>query len=115
MSEPTTRNPALTREEAVKLIEKMAADLALAMGHGGAQVNVGVQDQRFTKLISWVWATIGATAVVLGAWGVNSVNELNTKVGILISQRDRDAADIQELRNANYEIRERLLAVERVK
>lgn len=115
MSEPTTRNPAITREEAVKLIEKMAGELAIAMGHGGAQVNVGVQDQRFTKLISWVWASIGMASVALGAWGVNSVNELNTKVGVLISQRDRDASDIAELRSANQEIRERLLAVERAR
>ena len=107
MSEPNTRNPAITREEALQLIQKMAKDMADAMGHGGAQVNVGVTDRRFTKLISWVWVSIGAAAVATGAWGVTSINELNVKVGVLISQRDQDMNNMNDLRERVKELERR--------
>lgn len=92
-----TGKAAMTREEAERLIAK-AEDLAKSMPRG-ANVNVGVQDQRFTKLISWVWVSLGAAAIATGAWGVNSIQELNIKVGVLISQRDRDSEDLKDLRD----------------
>ncbi len=94
-----TGKAAMSREEAKELIDAAINEIYKTLPKGGANVSVGVQDQRFTKLISWVWVTLGALAVATGAWGVNSIQELNTKVGILISQRDRDSEDLKDLRD----------------
>lgn len=93
-----TGKSVLTKEQVEELIAKAAADFARAVPKG-AQVEIGVQDQRFTKLISWVWVTLGAIAVLAGTWGVNSLNDLTLKVGVLINQRERDAEENRELRS----------------
>ena len=94
-----TGKSAMTREEAKELIDAAINSIYKTLPKGGANVSFGVQDQRFTKLISWVWVTLGAAAVATGAWGVNSIQELNVKVGVLISQRDRDSEDVKDLRD----------------
>ncbi len=115
MSEPITGKAAMTREEAKQLIADAVSDLSKAMGKGGASVQVGVQDQRFTKLIAWVWVSIGSIALLVSAWGVNSVQELNIKVGVLISQRERDADEVKDLRDELKEIRGHIRTLEQRK
>lgn len=97
MSEPITRSPAISRKEAEELIAKMARDLAAAVGHGGANVQVGVQDQRLTKIMSWLWLSIGGlgvSAIVFTASTMLSLKEsvidLNGKIGVVIAQREAD-------------------------
>ena len=97
MSEPSTRSPAISRKEAEELIAKMARDLAAAMGHGGANVNVGVQDQRFSKLKDWFNMALGTTALGVIAFAAlqffqmkESIIDLNGKISVVIAQRELD-------------------------
>lgn len=99
-----TSKSAMTREEAKELIESAINSVYRSLPKGGANVNVGVQDQRFTKLINWVWASIGLLAVsgviylgtaITGA--KESIVELNGKITVLIAQRDADVNRVSEL------------------
>lgn len=97
MPDPTTKNPVMSRKEAEELITKMARDLADAMGHGGANVQVGVQDQRFTKLKDWFNMALGLTALSVISFAAlqffqmkESIIDLNGKISVVIAQREVD-------------------------
>lgn len=94
-----TGKSAMTRDEAKQLIDSAINGIYKTLPKGGANVQLGIQDQRFTKVIQWLWISIGAAAIAVCSWGVNSVQELNIKVGVLISQRDRDSEDLKDLRD----------------
>jgi len=116
VTDPTTKSPAITRKEAEELIAKMARDLASAMGHGGANVNVGVQDQRLTRLMAWLWLTLGGlgvSAIVFAASTMLSLKEsvidLNGKISVVIAQRE---ADVRRLDGRLDDFSERLRRAE---
>ena len=95
--EPITKSPAISRKEAEELIAKMARDLASAMGHGGANVQVGVQDQRFTKLKDWFNMSLGTVALGVTTFAAvqffqmkESIIDLNGKISVVIAQREVD-------------------------
>jgi len=119
MSDPTTKSPAISRREAEELIAKMARDLASAMGHGGANVNVGVQDQRLSKILSWAWITIGGvgvSAIMFVASTMLSLKEsvvdLNGKISVVIAQRD---SDVQNTKRELDDIKLRVHDIEQSK
>jgi hypothetical protein len=89
----------MSRKEAEELIAKMAHDLAAAMGHGGANVQVGVQDRGFAKLKDWFYMTVGSVGVMALLFASSqliflreSVVDLNGQLRTVISQRESDLA-----------------------
>lgn len=56
------------------------------MSEGGA--SVVIRDPRLTAAINWVWATLGAVAIIVGIWGVKSINELNSTMTRVVTQNE---------------------------
>jgi len=75
----------LTRAEGDAILRALE-ELRSAMSGNGARVSVGVQDPRFSKAINSVWALIGVVLIGMLGWAIHSIDDLNVKVGVLISQ-----------------------------
>lgn len=61
------------------------------------------RDPRLTTAINYVWTGLGALAITGILWVGNSINEMNVKLAVLISQ---NAAMTQVLEDHNTRIRE---------
>lgn len=61
--------------------------------------NVTVMDDRVTKVQTWLLPTIGSTLILVGGWGIVSINKLNeTMMQVLTENRYRDDK-VQALEN----------------
>lgn len=85
--EPNTGKSVMTKEEARQIINEGFDKLAKALERpGGAQVNFGVTDPTWDKVKTWVWSAMGAAALGLGYWGINSINNLNITIAKVSEQ-----------------------------
>lgn len=55
-----------------------------------------MNDPRLSALINWVWAGLGALAIAGILWCGNSINEMNIKLAVLISQNSGMAASLED-------------------
>lgn len=61
------------------------------------------KDPRVTKFINWLWAGLGTLGVFGIVWVGQSINEMNVKLAVLISQ---NATVTQALADHNERLRE---------
>lgn len=87
MTDPISRPRAMTDEQAQQIMDAIK-------NRGG---NITYQDPRLSSFISWAGVIIGCLAVASITWGVSTMQELNLKVGILITQHDNDARRIDDM------------------
>jgi hypothetical protein len=62
-----------------------------------------MKDPRLTAFINWVWAGLGALAIAGILWCGNSINEMNVKLAVLISQ---NAGMVVSLEDHNKRLRD---------
>lgn len=84
---PISRPRAMTDEQA-----QLIAD---AIKNKGGSITY--QDPRLSSFIGWSAVVIGALAVASITWGVSTMQELNLKVGILITQHDNDLRRLDDM------------------
>jgi hypothetical protein len=61
------------------------------------------RDPRLSRIINYVWTGLGGLAIAGIMWVGNSINEMNVKLAVLISQ---NAAMAQVVEDHNKRIRE---------
>lgn len=98
-----TRPSTLSEEEMSKLMERLA-------NHGA---RITMTDPRVTSVQNWIFASIGAVLLLLGAWVGQSITELNKNMAKVIEQNayGQRVNDAQDARLDIYD--ERLRQVER--
>jgi len=88
MSDPLSRPRAMSNDQVQQILDAIKSK-------GGS---ITYQDPRLSSFIGWAAVVIGALAVASITWGVSTMQELNLKVGILITQHENDNRrnDIQD-------------------
>ena len=87
MNEPISRPRAMSPEQVQQIIDAIKSK-------GGS---ITYQDPRLSTFIGWAGVVIGALAVASITWGVSTMQELNLKVGVLITQHENDTRRIDDM------------------
>lgn len=100
---PPTRPGALSQAEIDKILEGLV--------QRGARIEM--KDPRVTSTQTWLMSTIGGVLIILGGWGITSINRLSESIAVLIERNiQKDKVDgAQDARLNIYD--DRLRQVER--
>ncbi len=62
----------------------------------GGQVHIN--DPRVSSLINWVWASLGAIAIIVSIGGYNKLSSINDTLILAVSKLETQGGQINELR-----------------
>lgn len=93
----------LSEEEMNRLLDRIA--------NSGAKLTM--VDPRVSAVHNWLLASIGGTVLIVGGWGINSINRLNETMATVVQQNayHQRINDAQDKRLDIYD--DRLRIVER--
>lgn len=91
--------------EEMRIDRQRAAMIRAAESDTGASVTQSYGDKRVTSLINWVWASLGAMALLVGIGVYNKLSELNNTVIRAVASIENQRDQIQDLKTEQKEIR----------